>query len=109
MPYDAALAERIRLLLSGEPGLTEKKMFGGIGFMIGGNMACGPMADGRLLVRVAPDVSASLAERAHASLMEQRGKPMRGWVMVAPEGFAGASLAEWVEAGAGYARSLPPK
>jgi hypothetical protein len=110
MPYDVALAARIRAILAGEPALVEKKMFGGIGFMLGGNMACAPMADGRLLVRVAPESSDRLGTLAHAGLMEQKGKTMRGWVMVSPAGFAGDDdLRAWVAHGADYARSLPPK
>lgn len=110
MPYDAALAARIRTLLAGEPDLVEKKMFGGSGFLIRGNMACGPMADGRLMVRVSPESSDALAARPHASLMEQRGKAMRGWVLVDRAAFESEEgLAEWVGHGASFARSLPAK
>ena len=75
-----------------------------------GNMAVGTLSDGSMLVRVAPDASDALTQLPHASLMEQRGKGMRGWIVVAPEGYAAdADLAAWVARGAGYARGLPPK
>lgn len=110
MPPNPALVARIRPLVADEPGLVEKSMFGGVGFLVRGNMACGTMSDGSLLVRAAPDDSDTLTALPHATLMEQRGKGMRGWITVAAEGYAAdADLAAWVTRGVTYARSLPPK
>jgi TfoX/Sxy family transcriptional regulator of competence genes len=108
--YDEELAGRIRELLAGEPNLTEKKMFGGIGFMVGGNMAVGASSQGGILVRVDPEQSDELVSSTEAYPMEMRGRSMAGWLRVDPEHVADeAELARWVETGAAYARSLPPK
>jgi TfoX/Sxy family transcriptional regulator of competence genes len=108
--YDEALADRIRALVAGEPGLTEQKMFGGLGFMVGGNMAVAASGQGGLLVRVDPDESAALVESTPAYNMVMRGRPMEGWLRVdAADVAAGPGLAAWVERGVGYARSLPAK
>jgi TfoX/Sxy family transcriptional regulator of competence genes len=110
MAYDEALADRIRELLAAEPGLTERKMFGGLGFMIGGNMALAASGQGGLLVRVDPDETDALVAQPHASRMQMRGREMDGWLRVDAEGVAGQpELEAWVRRGAGYARSLPPK
>ena len=110
MPYDPALADRIRSVLDGTDALTEKKMFGGVGFMIGGNMAAGAHSDGRLMVRVSKETSDELAERDGASLMVQGGRTMRGWVLVDPESVRDdEALAQWVGHGRDHAASLPPK
>ena len=110
MAYDEALAERIRDLLDGEPGLTEQRMFGGLAFLIGGNMAVGASGQGGLLVRVDPARSEALAATTSARPMEMRGRPMRGWLRVDAEGAREpGELKRWVELGADYARSLPPK
>ena len=110
MAYDEALADRIRELLAGEPDVTEQKMFGGLGFMIGGNMAVAASGQGGLLVRVDPDETDALVEQPLASRMEMRGRPMDGWLRVDAEGVGGDDeLEPWVRRGAGYARSLPPK
>jgi TfoX/Sxy family transcriptional regulator of competence genes len=107
--YDEQLAERIRTVLRARPGVTERRMFGGIAFMIGGNMACGVIRDD-LMVRVGPDAHEEALARPHAREMDFVGRPMRGMVYVAPAGVAeDAELARWVEAGAGFAASLPPK
>ena len=110
MAYDEELAARIRELVSAEPGLAEKKMFGGLAFLIEGNMAVGVSGQGGILVRVDPDESDELVATTSAQLMEMRGRSMRGWLRVAAEDVAGdAALADWVERGTTYARSLPPK
>lgn len=106
MAYDEALAERVRLLLAAEPSLTEKKMFGGLAFLIGGNMAVAASGEGGLLVRVEPEQSDALVSSTGARPMVMRGREMKGWLRVVP---ADDELAEWVERGVGYARSLPPK
>ena len=110
MAYDEDLAARVRKLVSGQTGLTEKKMFGGLAFLIGGNMAVGVSGQGGILVRVDPDESDALVARTPAEPMEMRGRSMRGWLRVEPEEVAGdAELAEWVDRGTAYARSLPAK
>jgi TfoX/Sxy family transcriptional regulator of competence genes len=108
--YDEELAARIRELVSAEPGLAEKKMFGGLAFLVGGNMAVGVSGQGGILVRVDPDESDELVAATSAQLMEMRGRSMRGWLRVAAEDVAGdEALAEWVARGTTYARALPAK
>jgi TfoX/Sxy family transcriptional regulator of competence genes len=110
MAYDEELAERIRRLVAGEPGLTEKKMFGGLAFLIGGNMAIGASGQGGVLVRVDPEESEALVASTNATLMEMRGRQMQGWLRVAPEHLDDdKELVGWVERGTAYARSLPAK
>ena len=110
MAYDEELAGRIRDLVTGAPGLTEKKMFGGLAFLIAGNMAVAASGEGGLLVRVDPDESEALTKRAAATPMVMRGKPMPGWLRVgAHDVRTKAELARWVTLGTTYARSLPPK
>ena len=110
MAYDEELATRIRTLLGGRPGLTEQKMFGGLAFLVGGNMAVAARGGGGILVRVDPDTSDELVATTPAELMEMRGRHMAGWLRVDSADVADdAALAEWVERGAGYAASLPPK
>lgn len=110
MPYDEELADRIRELLAGEPGLTEKKMFGGLAFLIGGNMAVSASGRGGVLVRVDPARSDELLAGTEARPFEMRGRSMQGWLRVDPEHVATRrELARWVELGTTYARSLPPK
>ena len=110
MAYDRDLANRVRELLAGEDAVTEKAMFGGLAFLVGGNMAVAASGQGGLLVRVGPEASDEALARPHASLMEMGGRSMAGWVRVAPEGVRTArQLAPWVRRGVGYARSLPPK
>jgi TfoX/Sxy family transcriptional regulator of competence genes len=110
MAYDEDLANRLRELLADEPAITEKKMFGGLAFLVGGNMAVGASHTGGLLVRVDPaDTDACLA-RPHAALMEMRGRTMDGWIVVAPDGWkTRRELAGWAERGVGFARTLPAK
>jgi hypothetical protein len=108
--YDEDLANRIRDLIGSEPDLTEKKMFGGLAFLIGGNMAVAASGQGGALVRVDPAQSDALVASTNARLMEMRGREMRGWLRVAPEDLrTKRQLAKWVELGTTYARSLPAK
>jgi TfoX/Sxy family transcriptional regulator of competence genes len=110
MAYDEKLAGRIRTLLGDRPDLTEKKMFGGLAFLTGGNMAIAASGQGGILVRVDPGESAELVATTPAELMEMRGRSMAGWLRVDAGDVADdAALAEWVELGTGYAASLPPK
>jgi TfoX/Sxy family transcriptional regulator of competence genes len=108
--YDEKLAERIRELIGDEADLTEKKMFGGLSFLIGGNMAVAASGQGGVLVRVDPDESDRLVTTTDARLMEMRGRSMRGWLRVDAEHVrTKRELAKWVERGTSYARSLPAK
>ena len=110
MAYDEALADRIRDLLDGEPLLTEKKMFGGLGFMVRGNMAVAASGQGGILVRVDPDEGEELIATTPAHPMEMRGREMSGWLRVdSADVEADGALAEWVRRGASYAGSLPAK
>src|SRR5438067_3537286 len=109
MAYDEALADRIRKLLAGEP-FSEKKMFGGLAFLIGGNMSVAASGQGGLLVRVDPDETDALVAKPHARRFEMRGRSMDGWLRVDPEGVrTKRQLEPWVKRGVAYARSLPPK
>jgi TfoX/Sxy family transcriptional regulator of competence genes len=108
--YDEALAARIRDLVAGEPGLTEKKMFGGLAFLIGGNMAVAASGQGGVLVRVDPAQSDALVASTSARPMEMGGRSMAGWLRVDAEDVrTEPELARWVELGSSYARSLPAK
>ena len=110
MPYDEELAGRIRELVACEPGLTERKMFGGLAFLVGGNMAVAASGQGGLLVRVDPVMSDALVAGSNARPMEMRGRQMAGWLRVdADDVRTDAALAGWVGRGTGYARSLPAK
>jgi TfoX/Sxy family transcriptional regulator of competence genes len=110
MAYEEELADRIRELLGGERRLTEKKMFGGLGFLIGGNMAIAASGQGGLLVRVDPMQSEKLVATSNARPMEMRGRRMQGWLRVDTEDVpTKRQLARWVRIGAEYARSLPWK
>ena len=110
MPYDPELANRIRELVAGEGALTEKEMFGGLAFLVDGNMAVAASGQGGLLVRVDPADSDALVEQSHARLAEMRGRLMRGWLRVDAEHVATPEeLSAWVERGVSFARSLPPK
>ena len=110
MAYDEDLANRIRELTADEPGVTEKKMFGGLAFLIGGNMAVAASGQGGLMVRVDPEETDALLEKPHARPFEMRGRGMQGWLRVDDEGVATKrQLEPWVKRGVAYARSLPPK
>ena len=108
--YDEKLAERIRELLQGDPGVTEKKMFGGLAFLVGGNMAVAASGGGGVMLRVDPTRSDALVATGKARLVEMRGRQMPGWLRVAPDDVATKrELAKWVAIGATYAHSLPAK
>jgi TfoX/Sxy family transcriptional regulator of competence genes len=110
MAYDEELAARIRELVGSEPALTEKKMFGGLAFLVGGNMAIAASGQGGLLVRVDPAESDELTRTTKARPMEMRGREMPGWLRVdAGEVRTTEELSAWVERGVSFARSLPPK
>ena len=110
MAYDERLADRIRDLLIHVPNLTEKKMFGGIGWMIGGHMATGASSKGGLIVRCSKADHGGLLAEPGAGGFGKSGKPMSGWVVVQPEFVDDeADLARWVGLGRAYAESLPPK
>jgi TfoX/Sxy family transcriptional regulator of competence genes len=109
MAYDEELAERIRGLLPDVP-VTEKKMFGGLAFLVGGNMAVTPSGQGGLLLRCDPADTDQLVGRPGASPMEMRGATMSGWLRVTDEAVAGdEALQRWVDIGTSYAATLPPK
>jgi TfoX/Sxy family transcriptional regulator of competence genes len=110
MAYDEDLAARIRELLGTEPRLSEKKMFGGLAFLVGGNMAIAASGQGGVLVRVNPGQSEKLVSSTNAEVAVMRGRPMTGWLRVASEHVrTKRQLAKWVELGAGFARTLPVK
>jgi len=109
MAFDEGLAERIRSILDERQGLEEKKMFGGIGFLLRGNMACGVNKD-ELIVRVGTEKYEDMLSRSHVKVFDMTGRPMKGWVVVNPPGFEDDSdLAFWVGEGVEFALSLPPK
>jgi TfoX/Sxy family transcriptional regulator of competence genes len=110
MAYDEELADRIRARLGDRADLTEKKMFGGLAFLVGGNMAIAASGQGGILVRVDPEDSEELVATTPARPMEMRGREMAGWLRVDAVDVADdTALAAWVERGTGYAGSLPPK
>jgi TfoX/Sxy family transcriptional regulator of competence genes len=110
MAYDQDLADRIRRLIGGDPDLTERKMFGGLAFLIGGNMAIAASGEGGAMVRVDPQQSDALTGATKASLVEMRGRAMPGWLRVSSDDLrTDDQLSPWVERATGYARSLPPK
>ncbi len=110
MAYDEDLADRIRELVATEMGLTEQKMFGGLAFLIGGNMAVAASGQGGILVRAAPAASAKLVSSTKAQPMVMRGRAMDGWLRVDAEHVREKrQLAAWVKRGVTYARSLPAK
>jgi hypothetical protein len=108
--YDEDLANRIRELVSGEPEVTEMAMFGGLAFLVNGNMSVAASGQGGLLVRVDPENTEALLARPHAQPFEMRGRPMDGWLRVDAEGVrTKRQLEPWVMRGVAYARSLPAK
>lgn len=109
MAYDETLARRTRQILADLPGLTEKRMFGGIGFMLHGNMACGVNEDD-LIVRVGRQCYAQALAQPGARPFDMTGRPMKGWVAVGPDGYASVEqLESWVQQGVDFALTLPPK
>jgi hypothetical protein len=110
MAYDEELAGRIRELIAAEPGLTEKRMFGGLAFLIAGNMAVAASGAGGLMVRVDPGATEALADEPYAGPFEMRGRPVDGWLRVDAAGLQTKdALERWVRIGVEYARSLPAK
>jgi len=109
MAYDEAVAGRIRNALAGATDVVEKKMFGGIAFMVRGNMCCGVIGD-RLMLRVGPDGYEAALSRSHARPMDFTGRPMKGMVYVEPAGFASdGDLKTWIERAMEFTLSLPAK
>ncbi|MDQ6817117.1 MAG: TfoX/Sxy family protein [Actinomycetota bacterium] len=110
MAYDEDLAKLIRELLADEPDVAEKKMFGGLAFLIAGNMSVAASGQGGLMLRCDPAETDALLAKPHASTLVMRGRAMNGWLRVEVEGVRTKSeLRPWVERGVAYARSLPPK
>ena len=110
MAYDEDLANRIRELIGGDADVLEKKMFGGLAFLIGGNMSVSASGQGGLLLRCDPAETDKLLAQPHAAPFEMRGRVMDGWLRVEPEGVrTKAQLERWVKRGVSYARSLPAK
>jgi len=110
MAYDKELADRIRELIEPTPDLVEKKMFGGLAFLVGGNMAVAASGQGGLLVRVDPQESTTLLAREYVGTMVMGGREMTNWLRVDGEAVADDdALGEWIDRGVSYARSLPPK
>ena len=110
MAYDEDLADRIRELLNDAKGITETKMFGGLAFLVGGNMAIAASGQGGILVRSDPDESDKLVATTKAETAVMRGRPMAGWLRVdTADVRTKAQLKKWVSIGERYARSLPPK
>jgi TfoX/Sxy family transcriptional regulator of competence genes len=110
MAYDEDLADRIRELLAGLRDVSEQKMFGGLGFPVGGNMAIAASGEGGILVRADPAQSDQLVQTTGAEMAVMRGRPMAGWLRVTTEDVANRrQLEKWVKVGVGYAGSLPAK
>ena len=108
MAYDEELADRVREVLRDEKGLTEKRMFGGLAFLINGNMAVSGSGQGGLLLRVDPADTPTLVQQPEADRFEMRGRPMDGWLRIDPAGLTTKRrLESWVARGVGYARTLP--
>jgi TfoX/Sxy family transcriptional regulator of competence genes len=110
MAYDVELADRIRELLEGQPDISEKKMFGGLAFLVGGHMAIAASGQGGALVRVDPAESDHLVDTTRAEVAVMQGRPMTGWLRVPADDLATEEQLEtWVSISTAYARSLPPK
>lgn len=109
MIVDEGLAQRIRSVLGKRPELVEKKMFGGVGFMLNGNMVCGIHKE-YLIVRFGSERYSEAITLPHTKAFDMTGKPMTGWIMVAPEGYADTrDLTDWIQQGVDYVSTLPPK
>jgi TfoX/Sxy family transcriptional regulator of competence genes len=110
MAYDEDLAHRIRELIAGDPDVTEQRMFGGLAFLVAGNMSVAASGQGGLMVRVDPEATEGLVTKPHVRPFEMRGRAMQGWLRVDAEGLrTKRQLEPWVRRGVAYARSLPPK
>jgi len=109
MPMNESIAARIRREVNRYSGVVEKRMFGGIGFIVNGNMACG-VNGSDLIVRVGPEQSAAALARPHTRVFDMTGRPMAGWIRVAPDGFADEQdLKNWIKQGFDFTLTLPPK
>ncbi len=109
MAYDQALAQRMRSILGEVSGLAEKKMFGGVGYLVNGNMACGVNGD-RLIVRIPEAEYTEALNLPHVQVFDMTGRPMKGWITVDPSGVENdKDLKIWVDRGLEYSRTLPPK
>ena len=110
MPYDEDLANRLRELLADQDAVTEKKMFGGLAFLLNGHMSVSASRNGGLLARIDPDDTEAVLRRPGVALMEMGGRTMHGWITVAPEGVrTKRDLAGWVKRSVAYVKTLPPK
>jgi TfoX/Sxy family transcriptional regulator of competence genes len=110
MAYDEDLAQRIREQLADQDGVTEKAMFGGLAFLVHGNMAVGVASTDELMVRVGPDATDEALAKPHTRLFDMTGRPMKGWILVGREGFkTKRQLGAWVARGVAFAGGLPPK
>ncbi|MGI8429467.1 MAG: TfoX/Sxy family protein [Solirubrobacteraceae bacterium] len=110
MAYDEDLAHRVREQLAGEAGVSEKAMFGGLAFLLHGHMTVSVAGRGGLMLRVGPSAAQDALARAHTEQVEMRGRPMPGWIRIAPEGVkTNRQLSAWVHRGVEFARTLPPK
>ncbi len=108
--YDVELLDRLRDQLGGEPGVTERAMFGGVAMMVNGHMCVGVMKGGGLMVRLAAEEGAAALEEPHTRVMDFTGRPMKGWIIVDRAGYADdAALEAWVDRGLRHVRTLPPK
>jgi TfoX/Sxy family transcriptional regulator of competence genes len=108
MAFDEKLAARIRAHLGKDPRVAERKMFGGIIFMLQGNMCCGVHRDA-LIVRVGPEAASRALAEPNTRAFDLTGRPMKAWVLIDPKGITGARLGKWVDRAAQWAGSLPPK
>jgi len=108
MAYDETLAERIRKTLGKRQGLQERRMFGGLAFMLDGKMCCGVLKDD-LVLRLGPEGSLKALGKRHVRPMDFTGRPLTGFVYVGPRGYQGAALARWLKLAVAHARSLPKK
>jgi hypothetical protein len=106
--YDEDLADRVRRVFPEAGAVSERKMFGGVAFMLGGHMVCGVVRD-TLMLRLGPEGSERALARPHVRPMDFTGRPSRGAVFVEPEGLTDAALRRWVDSAVAYARTLPPK
>lgn len=109
MAHDEELAQRLRALLDGQDGLTEKRMFGGVGFLLGGHLTVTASSRGGLMVRVDPARADDLLARPGVETMVMRGRPMTGWLHVDRDRLDDDALQRWVDEGVSYVRSLPPR
>ena len=109
MAYNAGLAQRVSEVLGARPDLVEKRMFGGVGYMLQGNMACGVNQDD-LIIRLGPDRYEAALAAPYTAPFDMTGRPMKGWIVVRPEGYASeGDLKAWVDQGVTFALSLAPK